>query len=544
MKTKKKILGMDIGNGFGFASILLGEDQQPLPMFPAQYELKDGMPTAAYITPPEGNPIEVFDTKNGSAEKKIAKNPEYGIFAAKTRLHEEYIKLKGIENPVSLDEVYASIARDMLILANEEMQNKGLEPVYDVVLTFPASFADNLSLINRMTRSVENLELDGHSVKVVGKLPEPAAVAIDYLYYMQHVAPESIRIKKEEFHVVVYDLGHGTYDSALVMAGNKDEPYKVLAKDGLPDVGGKDFDKILYDEVCRILKETYDYIPKNEREREALRREVVKAKHDLTDNEETSITPMIRTDELVEDIVISRARFEELIQEKIVRTLEVTQRMMDDAAEKGIQIDAIVLSGGSSRMPIVTRVLKEIAGEIPILLYRPSEAVSFGAARYALGIKKPEPVPEPEPVPKPEQKEEFNQPVQDIIKETSNSQLEQFTDYKYGIFKEVKGQLEGIVSFVLNQGETLPATSKEILLKSPSSQIQIKVFRSREKKFEKSEEVPELCHSIQWFKFDVPKDIPCKYTITVQEDGNVVVCCFLPDGTVVRKSTSDFIEKF
>ena len=139
--------------------------------------------------------------------------------------------------------------------------------------------------------------------------------------------------------------------------------------------------------------------------------------------------------------------------------------------------------------------------------------------------------------------------AQDFIKENeqkmnritaeSNTQLEQFTEYKYGIFQEVNGQLEGTVSFLLNQGEKLPVTSKEVLLKSLSSQIQIKVFRSKEKKFNKTEELPERCHSIQWFKFDVPKETICKFTITIEEDGNVVVCCLLPDGKMVKKSTAD-----
>ena len=543
MEVKKRILGIDIGNGFGFASVLLEKNQDPLPMIPAQYKLNQGMPTTAYVTPPTGSPIEVFHPKKGSAEKMVARKPECGIFAVKTRLHEEYVKLKEIEKPVSLDEVYSAVARDMIILANEEMKNKGLEPVYDIVLTFPASFADNLPLLNRMTQSVEKIRIEGHPVHIVGKLPEPAAVAIDYLYYMQHVAPESIRIKEEQFTVLVYDLGHGTFDAAVVTASSKNEPYKVWSKEGLPDVGGKDFDKVLYEEICQILKERYDYVPRSEREKEALRQEAVKVKHDLTDNKETSINPMVRTNELVDDIVISRQRFEELIQGKIVRTLELTQRMIEDAVSEGIKIDAIVLSGGSSRIPIVQNALKEIANKIPILLYRPSEAVSFGAARYALGIRKPKPipklVPDTAPVPEPDPDTKENEQKMNRITAESNTQLEQFTEYKYGIFQEVNGQLEGTVSFLLNQGEKLPVTSKEVLLKSLSSQIQIKVFRSKEKKFNKTEELPERCHSIQWFKFDVPKETICKFTITIEEDGNVVVCCLLPDGKMFKKSTAD-----
>ena len=553
MKTKETVcaLGCDIGNGYGFVSYLTDVKQDPMAMLPAQYELSAGMPTAAYITPPEGSPIEVFSSEKGSAEKLIARKPENGMYAVKTRLRERYVTMKNMKQPVSVGSVYAAIARDLLILANEELANRSLPELYDIVLTFPASFSDDLELLNYMTQSIEKLKINGHSVKVVGRLPEPAAVAIDYLYYMQNVAPESIRLKEDHFTVLVYDLGHGTFDVALVTANDRVEAYQVIAKDGIPDVGGKDFDEILYQEICRLLKDKFDYVPANARDRESLRREAVRVKHELTDNHESYISPLIGNDR-IEEIVITRSRFEELIQYKLVQTLELTQQMMNMYAGKR-KIDAVVLSGGASRMPVVKQMLEKIADGIPVMLYRPSEAVSFGAARYAKGIWKEIRAGEKSGKKQPSSLSVSRNPVQKNKLDgrrsetgndyrSSNRQLEQFTEYRYGIFQEVQGNLKGIVNFVLNQGVKLPAATEKFCLRSPSSRLQIKVYRSVGKQCKVNQALPDDCVSIRWFQFDVPENQECNVLFTVEEDYNITVQCTLPDGSTLYRSTADVID--
>jgi molecular chaperone DnaK (HSP70) len=96
-----------------------------------------------------------------------------------------------------------------------------------------------------MQSAIEQIEIDGQKIHVAGRLPEPAAVAIDYLHYIQHIVPEEQRIKADQFTVLVNDLGYGTFDTAVVTASSKDQPYVLHAKDGLPEVGGKNFDEVI-----------------------------------------------------------------------------------------------------------------------------------------------------------------------------------------------------------------------------------------------------------------------------------------------------------
>ena len=69
----------------------------------------------------------------------------------------------------------------------------------DIVFTFPAAFADNVSFLEMMQKNIEKIKINGNKINVLGRLPEPAAVAIDYLHYMQHIAPKDIRIKDKKF---------------------------------------------------------------------------------------------------------------------------------------------------------------------------------------------------------------------------------------------------------------------------------------------------------------------------------------------------------
>lgn len=386
--TKKRyVLGCDIGNGYGYISLLCDYKSDPMPLFPSSYKLADaGMPTTAYVVPPRGDFIHVFDNGKSAEERYKGKSAQL-VRAIKTRLNEEYINVAGVTTPINVDHIYSTIARDLLLLAEEELKNKGMQPIYDVVFTFPASFSDKVSLLERMQSSIENLRINGSKINVLGKLPEPAAVAIDYLHYMQHIAPEKVRIKKDQFTVLVYDLGHGTFDTAVVTARSDGEPYTVHFKAGLPAVGGKDFDQILYDEILSKLQEQYAYTPKNVFQREFIRQEAVDAKLTLSDNDVATISVINDSEDSYCDIDITRERFEELSQHLLLQTLELVQNVLDEAASSGIQIDCIVLSGGASKMPMVRNSLEKLVdGQYPIILHRPSEAVSYGAARFAYGV--------------------------------------------------------------------------------------------------------------------------------------------------------------
>ncbi len=524
--------GCDIGNGFGFISVLEKETQRAVSMFPEKYRnLREGLPTIAHIVPPNGETVEIFDFAHGCAQRATRRNPERGVWAVKTRMKEETITVRGIEKPIAPERIYAAIARDLVILANEERATRGEVPLYDLVMTFPASFAENLSLLKRMQNSIEAICIDGKPLRVVGRLPEPAAVAIDYLYYVQNVAEEPFALRDGGFTVLVYDLGHGTFDAALVTARNRGEPYEVLAKQGHPEVGGKNFDALLYEELCAVLEQDYGYVPRNALEREELRCLAVEIKHGLSENEIYTAQQQIPGGDYAE-ITVTRERFEELILPLVNQTLEIVLQMLDDAHQNHIQVDCIVLSGGSSRMPMITRSLEMITdGELPVMLYRPSEAVSFGASRYASGLSSDESPKEDEKMP---QKEKY---------QTKNTVLDQYTTYPCGFFRRAEGMLAGEVYFALDSGEKLPATSEPFALMSTSSRLQLRINRALEKKHEEKTASLTECSEVFRMVFDVEPNEVYRFTMTMEEDYNISVLCTAPDGTVQRKSTADFVGK-
>jgi hypothetical protein len=195
-------------------------------------------------------------------------------------------------------------------------------------------------------------------------------------------------------------------------------------------------------------------------------------------------------------------------------------------------------------MPMVKNNLEQLVeGEYPIVLYRPSEAVSFGAARFAYGI--PDSVPEQEPVPKPSLDPGVNQDAKkpDTNPVIHNQVIEQLTDCCYGIWLPTEGKLEGEVKFILPCGKSRPATSEKVTIYSESSRVVIKIYRSKEKNKLIKTASMEDCDSMLWIPFDVKASSTYEVSITVLEDYGLEVELFSDDGNVYKKSTSDLLSK-
>lgn len=515
-----EIYGCDIGNGFGFISLLDSDRRDPKPMLPIPRNPRDmnvneGMPTEAYVAQ-NGADIFVYDPDRGPAARKIRRDPAGAIRAVKTRLQEESIRLQGRTAPVSPYDVYGAVTRDLIRLGNQQRAQDHLDPIYEMVMTYPAFFATygkGLEMLNRMQASIQKVELDGHHLKVAGRLPEPAAVAIDYLYYLQHEAPKGHRLSGEEFTAVVYDLGHGTFDTAVVTARSSGEPYQVWDVDGLSDVGGKDFDARLLQELTEMLSREHDYKLVNDQDREDLLQEAITAKHELSDQEETVVQHQNHRDGSYLELCLTRTRFEEISRDMLLATLEKTQELIDAHMVSGQTIQAIVLSGGASQMPMVRQTLEScIHPSLPVHLFRPSKAVSFGAARYAAGITEapaadadPEPDQEPEPAPAP------------------NPVAQLYTKHGYGVLIEDPRKLDGEVRILLDPKTPLPASSNTVDFPCFAGRVDCKVYRPRQQALGVRSLPPEECTNLVWLHFDVPKAGIYQLELSVDANYDVTV---------------------
>lgn len=511
------IYGCDIGNGFGYISLMEEDSRsEPVTMFPVLpgLNVNEGMPTAAYLTPPDGKNILVFSKQGKSADIEIRKNPSCALRAVKTWLPKIEVSLPGLNCAISPYRVYGTVVHDLVRLANLQRKKDNSSPIYDVVLAYPASFnnfENGIQILNKMQESVESIFLEGHKLKVIGRIPEPAAVAIDYLNYLQHHSDGKKLAKKNEFTALVYDLGHGTFDTAVVTVfnGKKDEPYRVWATDGLPDVGGKDFNARLFDELLLMLKNQYSYEPRNEVEREELMREAISAKHELSDYDETTVRHQNRNDGSYMEMLVTKKRFEEITSDLLMRTFEMTQQMLNFQTEKGRKIDAIVLSGGASQMPMVKSMLEQCFQPTVMVTapFHPSKAVSYGAALYAASLS--ETSSESSPVPKP-----IKIPIKKPI-------VQLLTRHSYGFLKESPHHLSGEIEIMLPSEEALPANSKPFEIPLDEGRWDLRVYRPKNGEDNEKEFSPENFDNMIWLHFDIPKRGRYTLVLSVDSDYNI-----------------------
>ena len=255
--------------------------------------------------------------------------------------------------------------------ANRQLRAQTQTTSNEIGLAYPASFEARerkylISLAEKAT-----LE-DGTPIKVVGTITEPAAAALDYLAEHPGAKPETC--------VMAYDLGAGTFDLSVVEAfpnGKKDAQgntyyYDVRWTDGLPELGGLEFDKLVRD----IMIQKIGYTPKGQ-QADLLMQLAEQTKRELTVQD--TVYPLFGE----EDIEITIEEFNSAAHPLVIKTIELIKNALNSPTVP--RPDLILLTGGASRMRIVKEMLER---EIPqyrgkIVSHRPSQAIACGAARFA-----------------------------------------------------------------------------------------------------------------------------------------------------------------
>lgn len=510
MEERKPVLGVDIGNGFAYCSLLSDENRDPDILLSDAFR-REGLPTNAYVDQDGRVLVQGISSM-------LLRHPGRGVYAIKRHLAAgETITLwdHGSSFEVSADKVYQAIVRELLEIANRERCAIRQEPVYQLVLTYPVEFRDNKKILAQMKYSVECIELEGGKrYQVIGMLPEPAAVAFDYLYYMRHLAVENRLGSENGFTVVVYDLGHGTFDTALVSAEDNSDKYTVYASDCAPDVGGKNFDEEILEELLRQLKETYGKTP-NEVGKERLRRLAVRFKHELTEKEVYTDDSTYQLDGEYAEFSITRQRFEELAMSLLEKTLVKVRRMLKYAQNNGIEVDGIILSGGGSQMPMVARELKEMTREqgLRIEMHRPSNAVSLGAARWAWQISNPS---------------------------SGSAELKQRSEFSFGIPHQAPGKLYDEVVLLVPSNAELPAVSEPFELKAEENGVvSVIVRRLKERGKDPKTASQEDCWELFRFSFEVKPGEKCSGSFTLGEKGEITAAVTTEDGKTLTQSSFD-----
>ncbi|MBW1795761.1 MAG: Hsp70 family protein [Deltaproteobacteria bacterium] len=290
--------------------------------------------------------------------------PERTVRSIKRKMgSDETVRLDG--RMFTPQEISALILRELAEWARKRLG----QPVKKAVITVPAYFSDAQRNATREAGELAGLD-------VIRILNEPTAASLAYGYGSE-----------ERRTVMIYDLGGGTFDVSIVTIER--DVTEVLASHGNNQLGGDDFDQLLVDRLLGEFRDTHgiDLSDGHPAAYSRLWWAAEEAKRRL------SFEPFVKIREETLTTVdgkpmhleteISREEHEEMIRPLIESTLDSLSRAMDDAGKKPGDLDAILLVGGSTRIPLVSRVLEERAGITPHQDVHPDLCVALGAGVLA-----------------------------------------------------------------------------------------------------------------------------------------------------------------
>jgi molecular chaperone DnaK len=267
--------------------------------------------------------------------------------------------------------VSALILRELAQTAREHTG----EEVKDVVITVPAYFGVAEREATRRAGVLAGL-------KVLDVLAEPVAAAMHYQAVTSAPDGQPADPARSTRHILVYDLGGGTFDTTVIRL--EDDDITVVCTDGERALGGADWDQAIAGYLLDRFTEQHPRLaPRDDPQfmqdqiisAEQLKKELGKIK---------SRRHIMRFGGAVAQVELSRETMEELTADLLDRTVAVTERTIETAREKGVpRFDDVLLVGGMTRLPAVTRVLKERLG-LDARHHEPDLAVAKGAALFAL----------------------------------------------------------------------------------------------------------------------------------------------------------------
>ena len=367
-----KIIGIDLGTTNSCVAVLEG-----------------GEPTV--ITNPEGGrttPSVVGFTKDGdrligqAAKRQAVTNPENTIFSIKRfmgRMHDEVgteltevpykveknsngaCVVNAGDNEYTPPEISAMILQKLKQQAEEYLGTK----VSDAVITVPAYFNDSQRQATKDAGKIAGLNVR----RIIN---EPTAASLAY----------GLDKKKDE-KIAVFDLGGGTFDISILELG--DGVFEVKSSNGDGHLGGDDFDQKVIDWIADEFNKSDGIdLRKDAMALQRLKEAAETAKKELSSSKQTDINlPFVTADasgpkHLI--LTLSRAKFEDLVNDLVERTIQPCMQAIKDAGVSKSEIDEVILVGGSTRIPKIQEKVKEIFGKEPNKSVNPDEVVALGAA--------------------------------------------------------------------------------------------------------------------------------------------------------------------
>lgn len=367
-----KIIGIDLGTTNSVVAVIEGKDP-------------------VVITNSEGSrttPSVVAVDKNGErltgqvAKRQAVTNPINTIFSIKRLMGRKFdevkeesknfpYKIKADDRGDAVVEIdgkaYVAPEISSMVLAKMKKTAEDYlgQKVTQAVITVPAYFNDRQRQATKDAGQIAGLE-----VKRI--INEPTAAALAYGLD-----------KKKTGRIAIYDLGGGTFDISILELS--EGVFEVLSTNGDTHLGGDDFDKRIIDWLVDEFKKSDGIdLSKDAMALQRLKEAAEKAKIELSSTMETNINlPFVTADSSGPrhlNMTLSRARFEQLVDDLLDRTIEPCRKAISDAKINFSDIDDVVLVGGMTRMPKVVEIVKKLFGREPNKSVNPDEVVAIGAA--------------------------------------------------------------------------------------------------------------------------------------------------------------------
>ncbi|MEL7118884.1 MAG: molecular chaperone DnaK [Bacteroidota bacterium] len=372
-----KIIGIDLGTTNSVVSVMEGNEPVVIPN-------EEGRRT----TPSVVAFMDNGERKIGDPAKRQAiTNPQRTISSIKRFMGQRYSEagaevdrvsykvVKGENDTIRVDidgrmytaqEISAMVLQKMKKTAEDFLGSE----VTEAVVTVPAYFNDS-----QRQATKEAGEIAGLKIRRI--INEPTAAALAY----------GLDKKSEDSTIAVFDLGGGTFDISILelYSIDGDMTFEVKSTNGDTHLGGDDFDRVIIDHLAETFQaqEAVD-LRKDPMALQRLKDAAEKAKIELSSSTETEINlPYITAvDGVPKHLVLklSRAKFEQLADELVERTLEPCRKALADAGLNKSEIDEVILVGGSTRIPKIQQAVEEFFGKKPNKGVNPDEVVAVGAS--------------------------------------------------------------------------------------------------------------------------------------------------------------------